>query len=84
VATAVADQLRSKFPKLAAVLDRSEADVLAFMGEADMTSECLQLSRKGQHFRERPPQRCGNSLMPDRADDRPTVLEVMSSDAPSP
>jgi len=27
----VADQLRSKFPKLAAMLDRSEADVLAFM-----------------------------------------------------
>ena len=27
----VADQLRSKFPKLAAILDRSEADVLAFM-----------------------------------------------------
>jgi putative transposase len=28
---AVADQLRSKFPKLATMLDRSEADVLAFM-----------------------------------------------------
>jgi putative transposase len=27
----VADQLRSKFPKLATMLDRSEADVLAFM-----------------------------------------------------
>jgi putative transposase len=27
----VADQLRSKFPKLASMLDRSEADVLAFM-----------------------------------------------------
>ena len=27
----LADQLRSKFPKLAAMLDRSEADVLAFM-----------------------------------------------------
>jgi putative transposase len=27
----VADQLRSKFPKLAAMLDRSEADVLAYM-----------------------------------------------------
>jgi putative transposase len=27
----VADQLRSKFPKLAAMLDRSESDVLAFM-----------------------------------------------------
>ena len=27
----VADQLRSKFPKLAAMLDRSETDVLAFM-----------------------------------------------------
>jgi hypothetical protein len=27
----VADQLRDKFPKLAAMLDRSEADVLAYM-----------------------------------------------------
>ena len=28
----VADQLRSKFPKLAALMDDSESDVLAFMG----------------------------------------------------